>query len=283
MNGALARIRSALSRLKASERKVAEYILANPSLVVMQSVSELSEQCGASQAAVIRMCKSLGYRGFPELKVMIAGDLQQTREDDYRPLDRHASLEEAIDRVTGNNMLAVRDSVHTVCPKALAAAVTALYEADRIFIYGIGSSHLIGLALQQQFIQINKACIVFPDIHMQLASSVTVRPGDVALGISWSGETREVIRCIRNAREMGVRTVGITRFGGSSLSREAEIVLALSVAETDADMGTMGARIAMLNMIDVVYQVLVRMDYDHSAAYVDRTNRELRQLTGDSA
>jgi|Deesub1362B_J571_1020462.scaffolds.fasta_scaffold00992_9 D-sedoheptulose 7-phosphate isomerase len=43
------------------------------------------------------------------------------------------------------------------------------------------------------------------------------RPGDVAIGISASGNSPNVLRAVKVAREMGLRTVGITGYRGGKL------------------------------------------------------------------
>ncbi|MBW5469495.1 hypothetical protein GPJ61_16675 [Brevibacillus formosus] len=50
MNGGLLRIRESL-----------HYILANPDEVIRLSIKELAERSESSQAAIIRMCKSIGF------------------------------------------------------------------------------------------------------------------------------------------------------------------------------------------------------------------------------
>jgi len=49
------------------------------------------------------------------------------------------------------------------------------------------------------------------------------RPGDVAFGISTSGESPNVIDAIRAARARGLRTIVMTGRDGGALGREAEI------------------------------------------------------------
>ena len=49
------------------------------------------------------------------------------------------------------------------------------------------------------------------------------RPGDVAFGISTSGESPNVLDAIRYAREHGVRTVALTGRDGGAIGRAAEL------------------------------------------------------------
>jgi D-sedoheptulose 7-phosphate isomerase len=58
------------------------------------------------------------------------------------------------------------------------------------------------------------------------------RPGDVAVGISTSGNSPSVIEGIRTARRLGVLTVGLTGQQGGRLKREAEFCVCVPSSET---------------------------------------------------
>ena len=49
------------------------------------------------------------------------------------------------------------------------------------------------------------------------------RPGDVALGISTSGESPNVVAALQAARAQGLKTVALTGRDGGSVGRAAEI------------------------------------------------------------
>jgi len=53
------------------------------------------------------------------------------------------------------------------------------------------------------------------------------RPGDVALGISTSGNSRNVVEAIRKAKDLGMRTIALTGQGGGNLAGLADLCLAV--------------------------------------------------------
>jgi len=57
----------------------------------------------------------------------------------------------------------------------------------------------------------------------QLAS--LVRPGDVVIGISGSGNSANVLNAIRLAREVGATTIGMTGFDGGKLKNMVDICI----------------------------------------------------------
>ncbi len=58
------------------------------------------------------------------------------------------------------------------------------------------------------------------------------QPGDVAWAISTSGNSPNVVRGHRIARELGLKTIGLTGAGGGQLARWCDVLLAAPVSET---------------------------------------------------
>lgn len=58
------------------------------------------------------------------------------------------------------------------------------------------------------------------------------KKGDVALGISTSGRSKNVIMAIRKAGSIGMKTIGLTGSGGGKLRRECDICITVPSADT---------------------------------------------------
>jgi D-sedoheptulose 7-phosphate isomerase len=56
--------------------------------------------------------------------------------------------------------------------------------------------------------------------------SIQSRPGDVLVSVSSSGESRNIIQATEFARENGLKSISLSGFGSTSLSRISEIPLA---------------------------------------------------------
>ena len=57
-------------------------------------------------------------------------------------------------------------------------------------------------------------------------------PGDVALGISTSGESANVINGLKRARARGLKTIALTGEGGGHLGEWSDVLLAVPLAST---------------------------------------------------
>src|ERR1700745_3957118 len=71
--GILVTIRSLLPNLAPVERRVAQAVLDDPQGVARRSISELARACGTSATSVVRFCRAVGLRGYPDLRLALAG------------------------------------------------------------------------------------------------------------------------------------------------------------------------------------------------------------------
>src|SRR5947209_17395847 len=102
-------------------------------------------------------------------------------------------------------------------------AADAIARADRVDIYGASGSALVGAEMQFCLHRIGVAAWAWTDVHNGLASSALLQPGDVALGVSHSGQTRETIEMIAEAGTHGATTIALTSFPRSPLADVADI------------------------------------------------------------
>ncbi len=61
------------------------------------------------------------------------------------------------------------------------------------------------------------------DISFSRQVEALARKGDVAMGISTSGNARNVVEAVKKAKELGLATIGLTGGGGGEVAREADI------------------------------------------------------------
>jgi D-sedoheptulose 7-phosphate isomerase len=71
----------------------------------------------------------------------------------------------------------------------------------------------------------------FEDVFARQVEALGL-PGDVALGISTSGRSANVVNAMRRARDLGLRTVGLTGQGGGAIKDVADLLLAVPLTET---------------------------------------------------
>jgi len=265
-------LQAILEDLKPSERKVADFILAHPEEVVKLSVQKLAELSGVSEATIIRLARSLNMKGYQELKLRIAGDLnKQTATGSYKEIMMEGSVESIMQAVSWNNIQSIQDTLSVLSGEEVARAVDALAKARKIDVYGVGASAVIAADIRQKFSRINLWCEAYSDFHAQLTSAVTLSERDVAFGISYSGQTEDIIQSLTEARQQGATIITLTKFGPSPVAELADIRLFTSSVEKSIRSGAMASRIAQLNVIDILFITLVSRQQEEVIPLLEKT------------
>ncbi|MFC5703209.1 MurR/RpiR family transcriptional regulator [Cohnella faecalis] len=279
MNGGLVRLKEIWNEVTPSEKKVAQYILDYPEETIQLSVAELSARSGGSQAAIIRLCKSMGVKGYQELKLKVAGDLQSGEDSGYQEIRPMDSVENIVHYVSNNNIQSIRDTVKILDMEKMTQAIDVLHRAKRIFFFGLGASNIVAVDAQNKFMRINHTSFAFSESHLQLTSAVTMEADDVAVGISYSGEADFVIACLKKAKEAGAASISITKYGNNTLGGLADIPLFISSTENEIRSGATASRIAQLNVIDILYLGVASRSYDQSVMYLEKSRAALREMS----
>lgn len=281
MTGVMLRLSQSVQDLSPSEGKVAKHILESPEDVVGLSVEELAGKSGSSKAAVMRLCKSLGCKGYRDFSIGLAAELAVNHNNggpgEYTDINVGDDVDTIARNVTMRNGRALENSLSLVEPEKLQRAVDWLYHANRIDFYGLGESAIVAVDAQYKFMRINKNATAYSDPHIQLTSAANLGERGVAVAISWSGETKEVVETAQMARQSGARVIAVTRFGQTSLAKNSDICFGLSAPEVAIRCGATSSRIAQMNMIDIIFTCVVSQNYHEVKDYLERTRLELKK------
>jgi len=272
MNGGLVALKAILDQLKPSERKVADYILKHPKEVVKLSVQKLAEYSGVSEATIIRLSKTMNMKGFQELKLRIAGDLSSSLPaGTYEEIKMGASVEAIIQAVSNNNKQSIQDTTAVLSSEEVGKAAEVLSKARKIDVYGMGASAVIAQDVYQKLSRINWWCQAYSDFHAQLTSAVTLTNKDVAFGISYSGQTDEIIQSLTEAKKQGATIITLTKFGSSPVADLGDIRLFTSSVEQSIRSGAMASRIAQLNVVDILFITIASRQQNKVIPMLEKT------------
>ncbi len=274
----LIKIREMKDNLTPVEKLVAEYILANTEEIPHLSIKSLAKQSKTSDASVLRFCKTMGYSGYRNFIVSISaavGSMDEERKDVYTDIQPGDDLFTITSNISRNNIKSIEDTLSVIDRNEVARAVKALRSSSRIVFFGIGASGLICMDGEQKFSRINKYCHAYTDGHSQLTAATLLGKGDVAIFVSNSGDTAEILETLEIAKKNNVSTIAITRYNKSELADKADILLAISTPEVTMRSGAMGSRIAMLTVIDILFAGVASADYQNVKKYLSKTHNIL--------
>ena len=275
----LARVRSGLPEFTGALQRVAELVLGDPASVARSTIVELAERSGTSPATVTRFCRALGFDGYSDLRIGIAGETGWAArgggwtDDIGREIQPTDPLERVLGQVMAADTRAMQDTAALIDLREVERAADAIAAASRVDIYGASGSALVGAEMQFCLHRIGVAAWAWTDVHNGLTSSALLRPGDVALGISHSGQTRETIEMIAEAGSHGATTVVLTSFPRSPLAEVADIVLLTAAQATTFRPDALSARHPQLVVLDLLYIAVAQRTHERAHAAFQVTAR----------
>jgi DNA-binding MurR/RpiR family transcriptional regulator len=263
-DGVLVRLRARLPEFTGALQRVAEQVLTDPTGAARATIVELAEKSGTSPATVTRFCRALGFEGYAELRLGIAGDTGRAARSAGWSVDigREIRPDDPLDRVLQQIMAADTGAMHDTATlldlNAVAKAADAIAAARRVDIYGASGSALVGAELQFCLHRVGVAAWSWTDVHDGLSSAATLGAGDVALGVSHSGQTKETIEILAEARSHDAITVALTSYPHSPLAENADLVLLTAIQATPFRPDALSARHPQLVVLDLLYIAVVQ-------------------------
>jgi DNA-binding MurR/RpiR family transcriptional regulator len=279
-NNVLIKIREMRDSLTPVERLVGDYILENASEIPHLSIKELAQSSKTSDASVLRFCKTMGYSGYRNFIVSISASLGSRDEDlkaQYTDIQPGDELSTIISNISLNNMKSIEDTLSVIDRNEITRAVELLCRSKRIVFFGIGASGIVCRDGEQKFSRINKMCHAYIDGHSQLTAATLLEEDDVAIFVSNSGATSDIIDALDIALKNKAKCIAITKYNKSELAVRADIVLSISTPEITIRSGAMGSRIAMLTIIDILFAGVASAEYNDVKYYLTKTHNVLKK------
>ena len=268
------KIQEAYMSLRPSEKKAADYILSYRGPYERMLITDISERAGVSQPTMIRFVKAVGYSGFKEFKnALIRG---QAREEGRRGAeDTEAEnamlygfrilpgddLEKIPGKVIATSVQMLNETMKALSKKDYEAAVHAIASAERILIYGVEDSAVPAQDLQIKLMYLGMNCCRYEDLYLQKVSAQTLKKGDLAIGISYSGCSKLTVEMMKKAKKAGAATLVITNFENALINRYGDYILCTSNRQFlygDA----VFSRITQLAIVDMLYMGVLNCNYE---------------------
>ncbi len=102
-----------------------------------------------------------------------------------------------------------------------------------------------------------------------------LRTGDVAIGISHSGSTKNTIKMLEEAKKNGATTICITGMEKAPITRVSDICMVSHSKETMFRSMAMASRIAQMAIIDALVVAVSFKRFERSKQYLTLTDKIL--------
>ena len=223
------RITALATGLQKTERRVAEAIAQDRGRAVELTAQELAEWVGVGRTSVIRAAQSLGYEGYPQLRVALVQELALESAalgadpGGAPPADGSAlgTVRARIAQVSAR----LPDTLSALTPQAVDAFLDALADSARVLVVANGLSGPLGLALVMRLNAAGRSVEHFADPIAQQIAARQLGAGSTCIVFSGSGANRPTLDAMAAAREGGALVIAITSFARSAIVSLADVAL----------------------------------------------------------
>lgn len=279
MKKALYRLESYYEQATESEKEVLRLLIHHTKEASEMDIHTLAKTCYCSPATIIRICKKNGFSGFKELKLALLNDINFSKQliqgkIKSSPEDK---IPDIVTKTLNDNIIAIQNVYNLVDFNELTQIVTLLMSCRYIHLYGIGASYLVAKDFQQKFERINKKTFLYEDIHLQLVNSMNLEKGDIAIIISYSGLTKEMIEIAKNIKLCDGIIIAITKYGTSKLISLSDYCLFVPNLEKTLRVGASSSRVSQLSVVDILYNTYISLEKDKSMKKIISSNRLLEK------
>ena len=139
-------------------------------------------------------------------------------------------------------------------------------------LFGIGSSLCVAKDTYLKFLRLDKPCVVNEDSHSQLLQARNATAQDVGIVFSYSGQTMEMIQCIKEMKAGGAPVIAVTRYYPSEVAQLADHVLYVAANESLFRNGAMSSRLSQLNVMDILYTAYASRNHEDTMRRLAKTH-----------
>jgi RpiR family carbohydrate utilization transcriptional regulator len=251
----LSQIERQTDRLSRAEQRVARWVLAHPKQAANATLAKVAAACGTSEPTVIRFCRSVGVSGFREFARRLTEALSRPVSTIHRDVSSNDTTSDAATKVLDASIRSLIDIRSQLSSMPFERAVGAMRSARQIAFAGLGASGHVASDACQKFFRLGLPCTSLTDTPTILQFAAIVVPGDVLVIASQIGQSPDLARAARIARNNGALVIAMTD-PDSLLAAGAEVVFACP-AQPDANVYTpMSSRLAHLAVLDALQVAL---------------------------
>ena len=250
------------SQLTPTERRVAEAVLAEPTLLAFGTVSDLAGRVGTSRPSIVRFATKLGFGGYTELQQHVRRDLSHRLS---RPSDRIRSDGET----EMPARVAINDAIATVFDvldgERLSELAQPVARAEKVWILSGETSQAGAHALHSGLSMVRPGVRALEE-HSYATDLSDVGPRDAAVVFDFFRYRKQVATAARVFADAGVTVVAIT---DSPLSPLVELADTWVQIEVPA-IGPFDSSVPVVAMCELLVAQVARELQDVATNRIDR-------------
>lgn len=250
-------------RLTPTERRIAEAVVAEPTLLAFGTVSDLAHHVGTSRPSIVRFAAKLGFAGYPTLQEAARAGLSRRLST---PSDR-VRRDQATSVGDLRTLTATLGPLESIVDSGLIAALAPrIAKATSVWIATGETSKASAHALQSG-LGIIRADVHLLEEHSMGRALASASPSDIAIVSDFSRYRRSTVIAAQALKARSVPIVAITDGPLSPLAAFADTLIELSVQAV----GPFDSSVPTVALAELIVAEVARVDRKAVQNRIDRT------------
>ncbi|SCI02902.1 MULTISPECIES: MurR/RpiR family transcriptional regulator [unclassified Romboutsia] len=233
-----------------SEKTIADFFIRNTEEVDVSS-KNLSKKLFVSEASISRFAKKCGFDGYREFIFVYKQSFEKSTPNITTSYTKQVlnTYEELLNK-----------SYTLIDEKQMQRIVDMISNKKRIYIYGRGSSGLVAQEMKLRLMRLGVNVEAISDSHIMKMNSVLMDNECLVIGISISGNTKEVINSLKEAHRRGSSIVLITSKQDEEMDKYCDEILYVAVKEHLENGKAISPQFPVLVIVDIFYAHFLQSD-----------------------
>ena len=265
MKNALILLQEYSASASPAEQGLIRFILNAPETADNSNIKQLSSLSYTSQSTIVRLCTKIGFSGYREFRNVLYGELEALKRiirDDDPEISVSDSIGDIASKVTMANIKSLEETLHLFDVETIDKCVSLIDGCRTLGLFGVGAGLVVARDAYMKMLRINKPCVFNDDWHNQRLQAQNLGKEDLAIVISYSGRTREVVDCTRILAKNNCPIIAITQNDASPVAQLSSYNIYIPSTEQVLRSGAMSSRMAQMNVIDVLYTAYAFRKFD---------------------
>ncbi|NMS88791.1 MurR/RpiR family transcriptional regulator [Clostridioides difficile] len=256
----LEQLESPAFKVTKSDKLLIAYIKENIEDVFYKPISQIAKESNIGEATITRFVKKMNFNGLQDFKVTLAQEISTMNKKNI--INKNIQNDEpALDtakKLLSSNITTLENTVEIINSTDVHNCARLIINAKKVYFIGIGYSGIIAQDSNYKFMRIGLNCVSFDSSHTMIMMSSIMEEGDLIVAISHSGETEEIIKTVKLARDNNAKIISITENKNSELKDISDVHLSYVSGETVLETGSISSKLAQFFIIDLVYTQVVK-------------------------
>ena len=255
-------VAAASNNLTPTQRRIAEAVLAEPTLLAFGTVSDLAGRVGTSRPSIVRFATKLGFEGYTELQQHVRSDMSHSLS---RPSERIRSSGDAVIPAR----VAIDDAIASVFDALESGRLNELVEpvvqAERVWVLSGETSQAGAHALHSGLSMVRPGVRVLDEQSYGIDLS-DAGSRDVAVVFDFHRYRRQVSIATRALASAGVRVVAVTDSPLSPLVELADTWVQIEVPAV----GPFDSSVPVVAVCELLVAEVAKELYEEATDRIDR-------------